>query len=64
MNVVIEKKHKYHANKHFSILSKEIEVDSNTNEDANREKLLDESLEMFLDYKNEKETHIGLEGNQ
>lgn len=52
MNVVIEKKHKYHINKYYSILSKEIEVDSNTYEDANREKLLDESLEAYLDYKN------------
>ncbi|MBM7587504.1 hypothetical protein JOC86_004077 [Bacillus pakistanensis] len=37
----------------YGIFKQEMEVDTDVNEDQNREKLLDESLESFLDSKKE-----------
>ncbi|WP_284639223.1 hypothetical protein [Paenibacillus silviterrae] len=40
----------------YGILSKEIEVDTDVNEDANRERLLDDALDTFLEVQNQQST--------
>jgi hypothetical protein len=40
----------------YDILSKEIEVDTDVNEDANRERLLDDALDTFLEVQNQQST--------
>ncbi|MGG0849064.1 hypothetical protein [Peribacillus simplex] len=39
----------------FDILNQEMEVDTDVNEDPNREKLLDESVDAFLQSKEEEQ---------